>query len=123
MANIVYNITIDANGNAAVVQDIQELTTADNVTFTSNRDDTAIKFTDGSLFNKPGLKTGDVVKVGKQLGPLPVENTRHVANPRIVPGFGKRRTYHFECGSTPDGVAFVRWGGGGGDPTGGGQFP
>jgi hypothetical protein len=120
MADIEYRITIDQNGQATVVQDIRDLTTPDNMKFTSNKPDTAIKFTNGSPFtDNGGPKSGEVFKVGLGTKAYTVQNGLAQAPARNVPGFGQRKTYHFECGKVDTAGAFVLWGGSGGDPTGG----
>src|SRR5262249_15516159 len=107
MANIICKITIDANGNATVTHQVNAATGGDTLTFTSNRDDTVIRFPTASPFlANGGPKIGQNFLVGKKQGPFTIEK---------FPAAGK--SFHFECGKKV-GSKFVPWGGGGGDAPG-----
>jgi hypothetical protein len=62
MAKITFNIQVDDNGNVDVTQSPRRRLklNKDTVTFKSNRDDTAIKFTTSSPFSE--VRTGRVLR-------------------------------------------------------------
>jgi len=129
MAKIEYRIVVDANGNATVTTEVRETDDTDQITFTSNRTDTAIRYPKDSQFTDPGSPLpNEIFLVGMKAGPFAPKNRHSAAPPRNLPGIGMRRLYHFDCGAENTSLIthakdFVPWGGGGGPGGGGQDFP
>jgi hypothetical protein len=100
-------IHLDAAGNVTVTTNPpkQRFEAGDMVTLVSDRDSTTIKYTTTSPFAEIPAK--QVTPVGRSSGPHRIIETRKQSN-------------HFDCGEQKAGE-FVRWSGGGGTPSGGGQ--
>ncbi|MFN0168164.1 MAG: hypothetical protein ACKV22_17195 [Bryobacteraceae bacterium] len=124
MALIEYMITVDANGNASVVQDVKEIGPGDKIRFVANNSNTAILFDAASPFDSPGPGVSFPVQKKNLQNPpaaLPVTKSIDQAPKRFVPEFqAERRTFHFQCGQLVNG-GFSPWGGGGGNTSSGGS--
>jgi hypothetical protein len=163
MAVIEYRITVDADGNAQVVQDVRRIEpNVDTIIFSGDTTNVtpgkkmAILFSDGgSPFVKNGEALGANPKdpvpgkvflvepileqkngslVAPDIATLPdaqkhvVQRSNADAGVHFVVGFGKRRTFHFDCGEAfqagdPNDPAtgWSKWGGEGSQPPGGGD--
>jgi hypothetical protein len=112
MALIEYSIQVDkAKRNAKVIACV-EIGQDDEIRFSSNREDTAIKFDGRSPFASPKAKKP--FPVGKKTALLKVQTPLSKAPSRSRPIFaGKRKGYHFLCGHLDGNGKFQLWGGGG----------
>src|ERR1700739_3403666 len=112
MALIEYRIIVDDNGNATVIQDVQEIGPNDQIRVVCDHLSAAIKFDGPSPF--ASVPTGNVLRVDGQVGssPAPRTVTKPNTDPDIPnlfsPEFQEfRRAFHFQCGSVDAGGNFT----------------
>lgn len=123
MALIEYRIVVDDNGNATVIQDVQQIGPGDQIRFVSNKPGTVIKF--ASLSPCESIPAGQITRVsaiGAAQAPDAVTTKNADAQLIFVPELNaKRKTFPFLCGSVDANGNFKAWGGQGGIAPGGGS--
>jgi hypothetical protein len=142
MAVIEYRITVDANNEASVVQDVLRIDKDDIIIFSTEKDSpnitpgkrAAIRYNQASPFVGAEDPAADEVfiiqsefpktEVGVDINHLPTSEMHIVQISNAVGGIkrvtpvGTRTTFHFDCGEAdPDPqktqTTFKKWGGGG----------
>jgi len=138
MAVIRYHLRVKANGETEVQQDVLKITKDDTIVYTRSVDpgvsipagrEVAILYAthcpyNGSDPKDPQLGVPFLIGPGDRSKGHKVKNdNRNHGQNRTVPGFGARKTFHFECGhansADPNDGTFFTWAGAGDTPGGG----